>query len=319
MASILRARGAVPFCFDSNRFPMEADLIAGQGLDGQGAIRTPEWTLPLDCLHAAWLRHTHVGLIGTEGVDADHLRAVRVQSDLALRAALSTLPCFTLDPPGRLDAAPFSLGQLRLARDCGMSVPRTLLSNDPRRVKEFIDGNPRGTICKMVQSSSSKVPGPNGWDFVPTRRISADDLPYLPRVALCPMVFQEEIPKARELRITAVGDHLFTAALDPQGAIDWRQDPALVGGFVPWNLDPAAAAALRRILAATGLRFATFDVLLTPEGEHVFLEYNCISFYDFIEDCAGLPISEAIVNLLISQDRPEIDRVRTVSVHSGDH
>ena len=296
VAALLEARGARALCFDTNRLPVEADLIADPG--GGGLLRTPGWSARLEGLHAAWVRHTHAGITGMEGVDPDHRRAVRVQSDLALRASLSALTCRVVDPPDRLDAAPFSLAQLRLARRCGLRAPETVITNDPAVARAMLERHPGGVICKMIQSSSSKVPGPGGWDFVPTRRITADDLPYLPRLALCPMVLQEEIPKARELRLTAVGERLFTAALDPQGAVDWRQDPALVGGFVPWRLDTGAEAAIRRMLAALGLQFATFDVLLTPAGEHVFLEFNCVSFYDFIEEGAGLPISEAVADLL---------------------
>ena len=296
MAELLAERGARPLCLDTNLLPMEADLIADP--DGGGLLRTAAWSTRIERLRAAWVRHCHAGISSMEAVDPDHRRAIRVQTDLALRAALSGLACRVIDPPDRLDAAPFSLAQLRLARRCGLRTPETAITNDPATVRAMLDRHP-GVICKMIQSSSSKVPGPRGWDFVPTRRVTADDLPFLPRVALCPMVFQEEIPKARELRITAVGDHLFAAALDPQGAIDWRQDPALVGAFTPWRLDPAADAAIRRILAATRLQFATFDILLTPAGEHVFLEFNCVSFYDFIEETTGLPISEAVADLLL--------------------
>ena len=42
--------------------------------------------------------------------------------------------------------------QLLLARDCGMNVPRTLMTNSPPAVREYFRGNPQRTICKTFST-----------------------------------------------------------------------------------------------------------------------------------------------------------------------
>lgn len=52
-----------------------------------------------------------------------------------------------------------------------------------------------------------------------------------------------------------------------------------------------------------GLNFATFDLVLTPDGKYVFLEMNPNGQWLWIEDLTGLPISEAITDLLFTHDQ----------------
>ncbi|HNH48858.1 MAG TPA: MvdD family ATP-grasp ribosomal peptide maturase, partial [Myxococcota bacterium] len=96
------------------------------------------------------------------------------------------------------------------------------------------------------------------------------------------------------------------AAVDPRGSVagevDWRQDQSLVGAFVPWALDPKVEASLLKLMDRMGLNFGTCDIIVTPEGRHVFLEINTVSFFDFIEECTGMPISRAVADLLTGKE-----------------
>jgi glutathione synthase/RimK-type ligase-like ATP-grasp enzyme len=50
---------------------------------------------------------------------------------------------------------------------------------------------------------------------------------------------------------------------------------------------------------ALGLCFGAIDLILTPDGEYVFLEVNLNGQWAYIEDLLGLPISAAIAEMLI--------------------
>ena len=120
----------------------------------------------------------------------------------------------------------------------------------------------------------------------------------------CPMIFQEFVPKALELRITVVGTQVFVAAVDssvsPSGADDWREDTELWEKFKPFDRCPEAILdRLLAMLTRLGLNFATVDIILTPSGRYVFLEFNTISGFAFIEKATGFPISAAIADLLL--------------------
>ncbi len=292
----LQARGCRVVMLDSARMPVGVDLSLG--MDG-GWLRTEHDTVDLAEVGAVWLRHTHVAHGVWDLLDPAYAPAIRDQTATQLWDLLDCLPqALHVDRLDRLRAVPGPVAMLRRARAAGLAVPATLVSNDPARVAAFLDGLPGGAIKKMPDSSAGKVPQPGGPDYLPTTRVSAADRAQLDRVALCPMVFQEEVEKEVELRITVVGDRLFTGAVRPQGTVDWRQHPELVGSFAPWSLDPAVGAAVARLMDELGLRTGTVDLIVRPDGTHVFLEINTISFFDFLEEATGMPIAAAVAGLL---------------------
>lgn len=51
------------------------------------------------------------------------------------------------------------------------------------------------------------------------------------------------------------------------------------------------------------LRFAAIDMIVTPEGDHVFLEANPNGQWAWIEDETGLPIAAAMADALEGRSR----------------
>ncbi|HEX8189962.1 MAG TPA: hypothetical protein VF586_16515, partial [Pyrinomonadaceae bacterium] len=118
------------------------------------------------------------------------------------------------------------------------------------------------------------------------------------------MVFQELIPKARELRVAWVGGEVFTGALDASGTsrgqTDWRR---AAPGECRWErgeLPDEVARGLCTLMSELGLVFGAIDLICTPEGEHVFLEVNPAGEWGMLERELNLPISDAIARALMS-------------------
>jgi len=65
-------------------------------------------------------------------------------------------------------------------------------------------------------------------NVVYTNRIEEEMLDEMDGLEYCPMTFQELVPKELELRVTIVGDKIFSAAIDSQKSeaakFDWRKD-----------------------------------------------------------------------------------------------
>src|SRR5262245_41546381 len=203
-----------------------------------------------------------------DDLDAGLQEASRAESDTMIWSLLECLNVFQLDPPESLRRAPYKPRQLQLARKGGLEIPRTLITNDPRAVREFAKTCRRGLIAKMIDGSSIGVETDQGLTPVYTRALLAEDLEDLDSLSLCPMIFQELVPKALELRITVVGARVFVAAIESGssaiGAEDWRKDQGLVRGFRPFDNCPEVI--LDRLLAMLdhlGLNFATIDMILT--------------------------------------------------------
>src|SRR5262249_46875973 len=130
------------------------------------------------------------------------------------------------------------------------------------------------------------------------------DLGYAQDVRLCPVIFQAYVPKRVELRVTVVGGRVFAAEIHSQASRrtrhDWRHyDPYQT----PHHAHDLPADVEGRCLALTerlGLRYGAIDLVLTPDGRYVFLEINPNGQFLWIEEATGLPISDAVCNVLMA-------------------
>ena len=138
-----------------------------------------------------------------------------------------------------------------------------------------------------------------------TSTVRTKDLERLADLRNCPAIFQEQVAKALELRITIVGDRVFSAAIDSQRSekttIDWRRDGlGLIDEWQPYRLPAEAEDRLLRLMRLLGLNYGAADFILTPDGQHIFLEVNPVGEFFWLEKRPGLPLSGAIARLLVS-------------------
>jgi len=204
-------------------------------------------------------------------------------------------------PPGALEVNPLDgrlrarskAIQLREAQTAGLRIPPTLMSNDPERIREFLGEQARdGAIYKPFFPAQWES-GPEPEDRVAllvTTELTADDLPENDMVRLTPGIFQAKVPKSHELRVTWMGRHAVTAVLRSQASeatrVDWRAgqgDLPMEAGDLPVEVRRGCQELMERL----GLVFGCFDFVVTPEGEHVFLEVNPMGQFLWKEE--GVP------------------------------
>jgi glutathione synthase/RimK-type ligase-like ATP-grasp enzyme len=65
------------------------------------------------------------------------------------------------------------------------------------------------------------------------------------------------------------------------------------------ELDGDVAERCRRVMEALGLVFGAIDLVVTPAGETVFLEVNPEGQFLWVEEATGLPMVEALSDLLL--------------------
>ncbi len=297
VAEAITRRGLRAIRFDTDQFPARAHASAFLGPrddrlelhDGSQAVDSRE-------VGAVWLRHVSKPALAAD-VDSRFRDAAERESSAALRAALDFLSgAHWINHPSAVARAGDKLLQLRLAREAGLDIPRSLLTNDPREAREFFSAVDGRLVAKMLTplSTSMDASGP----FVYTSRVDEDDLSAADSLRHAPMLFQQEIAKARELRVVAVRGELFVGALEAPdsdtGVVDWRlMDPA----ERRWERDSLpddCARSLRTMLESLGLEFGAADLIRTPEGRHVFLEVNACGEWGMLERDLGYPISEAL-------------------------
>jgi glutathione synthase/RimK-type ligase-like ATP-grasp enzyme len=189
--------------------------------------------------------------------------------------------------------------QLRLAEQLGLTVPRTIISNDRQDILAFMGQFDRTILKTLVCDYPHNVP---------TRVARPEDFAEARNAALAPTIVQECIDCAKDIRVCIVGDTVFAGELEREDAaseVDWRMTAS---GWEPHRLPEALAARLLSLVRAFRLDFASADLRLTPDGDYVFFEINPNGQFLFLEIDAGLPISQAFADHLIAGSSVAFER-----------
>jgi glutathione synthase/RimK-type ligase-like ATP-grasp enzyme len=301
----IKARGGGSFRFDTDLFPTEVRMVARSGAGGAErlTLASRAGEVDLNEVKAVWHRRVNVAGRLPREMDAQLRFASAGESRAAAMGLLASLKVFRMDEEQRIRRAEHKLLQLRVAREVGLEVPRTLVTNDPEAVRAFAPTCGGGMVTKML-SSFAVYDERGGEHVVFTNRVRAEDLEDLAGLRLCPMTFQESVPKRLELRATVVGGRVFTASIDSgssaRAADDWRREgAAFAEEWQTYRLPPDIEARLLRLADEFGLNYGAADFILTPDGRHVFLEINPAGEFFWLEHQPGLPISSAIADVLL--------------------
>lgn len=303
----IRASGTRAFRFDTDAYPTEAALSLELGPTGERRVlRTAEGELDLDEVSAVWHRRLPIGArIPREMEPALHQASVD-ESREALLGLLAALPAFQLDPWWVLRRAGHKQLQLSLARDLGFEVPRTLVSNDPHAVRAFAASCGGDIIAKPVRGFVIREEGQEEGEAVFTSRVRPEDLEDLESLRYCPMIFQERLPKALELRVTLIGDRVYVASVDSQSLEhardDWRRGAyEFMDIWQPYELPPEVRGRLLTLMDRLGLNYGAVDIIVTPDGRYVFLEINPSGEFAWLTLQPGFPLSQALADLLVGR------------------
>jgi glutathione synthase/RimK-type ligase-like ATP-grasp enzyme len=210
---------------------------------------------------------------------------------------IASLSCRWLNHPHRIAVAEYKPFQLAAAAAVGLRVPATLITNDPETVREFVERFQAGVVYKSLSGSPPPVDGRSLALYTTVLEPTDHSHPGLARTA---NFFQERVPKAYEVRMTVVGDHLFAVRIDtdsPSARIDWRSDYSSLRYAVEVVPNHVRGCVLK-LLHGLGLDFGALDFIVTPKREWVFLEINPNGQWGWLEHATGLPITAGIADFL---------------------
>lgn len=304
VAEELSRRGVRPLRVDTDGFPAELELTSSLGPEGDEVVlRTAAGEVRGEDVRSVWARRLSSPRLD-ESLEPGWRESCVRESQAALEGFLDGLRaagCRFINPLG-VEQAGNKLRQLRLARARGLEVPPTLVTNDAGRVRSFFARTRGRMVAKMQTPLTQSMSG--GQPFVYTSAIGPEHLDELEGLRHSPMMFQERIDKARELRVAVVGERCFVGAIDASrsvdGQVDWRRSRP---GEVHWEkgeLPPEVAERLVGLVAELGLVYGAADFIVTPEGRHVFLEVNPGGEWGMLERDLGLPIAAALADALAS-------------------
>lgn len=203
-----------------------------------------------------------------------------------------------LNSPQNIRRAEQKITQLALAHELGFSIPNTVASN---RWATILDTLPEDIVFKISYVYALYCePDDIRTVYTTPLKNNPEELPIQGNPF--PGLWQSNIPKAREWRVTVVGDETFDAAIytDEAAKDDWRRHADSPGQveFRAERFPDGQKEKCLQYLGRFGLRFGAFDFIEGPDGKITFLECNANGQYKWLENSLGFPISEAITNEL---------------------
>lgn len=303
VAEHIARKGGHTIRFNTDLYPTDVRLTSYYGRSGEErlTLTNDEGEFDLREVTAVWHRRLSFGAHLPAGLDKQLRHASLGEASAAAHGMLASLKAFRMDHLHHIRHAENKQLQLQIARELGLDIPRTLTTNDPRAVHTFAETCEGGMVTKMLSSFAIYEEGKELVVF--TNPVKPEDLEDLSGLSLCPATFQERLPKSLEIRATVVGQRVMSAAVDSQvsqrAVDDWRRDGInMLQDWQSYQLPSEIERKLLRLMDHFSLNYGAIDIILTPDNRHVFLELNPSGEFFWLERSPGLPISEAIADVL---------------------
>lgn len=228
---------------------------------------------------------------------------------------------FWVNPIHASKAASSKLLQLKIARKIGLKIPDTLISNNPKEIKHFIQQQKQGAIYKTL--FPTYWIGETEMRLTYTKEIQLKHLPDDLILQSTPGIFQNKIPKAYELRVMYFGDHAIAIKIHsqghPKGLLDWRYVPTHELILEECRLPDLIHQRCKEFMKQMNLVFGCFDFIVTHDNDYYFLEVNEQGQFLWIEEInPDIAILDTFTEFLLHQDRRFSGMKRHKSTRLGD-
>ena len=289
-------RGVEIYRFNSEDYPqhigLELDPVHPEGAQ----LRlTDDRSIAIGRARGIWLRRPQWPVVAA-GVTDPLDRQLAVRESVAAAGGLwRLLEHRCVSSADALQAARWKLPQLHLAARLGFNVPETIVTTNLAAAQRFAAAGP--TVIKAVQDAYVRV-GTTLMNGV-TERARPD---ALDGVELAPVMLQREVAKVADYRVTVVGRQVFAGKITtPVGSpLDVRATDPAECEITEIGLPTPVHDACLAFVEAADLRFAAFDLAETADGAMWFFECNANGQWGWIELATGAPMTNALVELLIS-------------------
>lgn len=217
-------RGAAVARHDLGDFPVRTQFWAAHGENGwSGRIAGPDLTTDLDDIGSVYY-HRPTRFTFPAGMSPADRAYAEAEARLGMGGVLAALRCRWVNHPHDIARAEWKPLQLETARRCGISTPRTLISNDHSEAVKFAGQIGGPIVCKTL---SSTVLAENGLHRITYTTLVDPSAISESSFSTTANLLQEWVPKAREVRVTMVGDIALAVAIEANSTrahVDWRAD-----------------------------------------------------------------------------------------------
>ncbi|MGW2686122.1 ATP-grasp ribosomal peptide maturase [Streptomyces sp. NPDC001414] len=202
--------------------------------------------------------------------------------------------------PSAVARADFKPAQLQRFAALGLRIPATLVTNDVEEARKFAAEHER-VVYKSFRGLPAGEDGHAGAIWAQRVEPAALD----DSLVVTAHLFQAEIPKTGDARVTVVGRRVFAQRITaPDGALDWRRGDWSRLVHTPLVVPESVRTALHGYLASFGLVFGCFDFALTGDGtapeDWWAIECNPNGQWGWLPDAQA--IAEAFAAILTGED-----------------
>lgn len=295
----------VPFLrFNTEEFPRFVELsLKIENLGYTGYFKLGGENIDLGEIQSVWYRRPRLSEPSPQIEDTAARNFIVSESRETLQGLWRMLPCFWVSHPDKIRVAESKLNQLVVAARIGFTIPATLVTNSPQEAEEYYSSSSSKLVYKPQQYG--RLERGENVSLLYTSVVQANHTNQFDAVQLSPVLFQQYVPKKLELRVTVVGERVFAVEVHSQeieeAKDDWRRVDPLKLRHVPCELPRNVMVNCIQLVKVLGLAFGAIDLIVTPDGEFVFLEINPNGQWAWIEQmCPELRIRDALIDLLCS-------------------
>ena len=259
--------------------------------------------LKIEKLKVAWLRKPDFDFfynIDDTNIEKQNFISSEIKAFINILYSISTIKW--INNPFIANKTKVKFQQLLLAHKLGVKVPKTLITTQPEKAKEFFIECQEEVLVKSIYTGNVTINGVN--QGIQSIKVGKDKFyEFYKNISLSPTQLQEYIQKEFELRITIIGKKVFAVKIDSQAnnetKIDWRLHTKMNPHSI-FKLPQKIEEFCIEFLNQQKLTYGAVDFIVTPKNEYVFLENNPFGQYLWLETETGIPLTEEIGNLLIS-------------------
>jgi glutathione synthase/RimK-type ligase-like ATP-grasp enzyme len=263
---------------------------------------TPVGTFSSKDIASVWIRRPYVHFSGTP---TPYSKLAEQEIHETIKTIADFFPTSTkiVDKPSNVYVASRKLHVLKKARSFGLTIPKTIVTTSLEEAHNFIQELKGDVIVKAINAPAASY---NKKEIsIPTAKV--DMSKDLASIKNCPTLFQQNIHKQKEFRITVIGNKIFPVSFSTQHIKEARIDSRMSYDKlrqIPHTLDKLpydVERKIRELVTSLGLNFSAIDMALTPEGEYVFFELNPAGQFLWLEPLTGIPLAKEMAQYLLEK------------------
>ena len=289
IAVLEKEHGIQAYLLDMHEFPLISKAYFTCNGDLGLRYSGPNGQLDLGSVKSIWWRRS-----GSCVVPNDYYGDINFcqdESNHFLQGFLWSHQCFWINDPVCNLLASRKIVQLSRAKEAGLLIPKTIITNSPHEARKFIKKIPGQVVFKRTGTSPRSFSKTNFFTTEIDKRLDS--------IVAAPTTFQEYIEGELDLRVIWIDGELFAVSIDSKTS-DTPEDSRfdLSVSYQKYLLPSWLSDALRRLMLNLRLVYGAIDLRLGSDGKYYFLEVNPAGQFVYLELKTGIPLMSALASAL---------------------